>query len=228
MNQYVNDYFSSIPKSYTDELMHYGVLGMKWGQHKARRLEAASSKQSLKGNTKKANQLKRRADAENRKYEHRKAFNEAYKADREERNKYKLTKDELKNIKKKNLDRYMDYQINKQVYGKKAANRIDYERQKRGKEGAKQEQKKSMKKIIGITLATTAVNAMVMNPKNVMKIQKMIYDNNNNVYLNNLAIDAYSKSQGGLKNYNKRGVSLGFKAASRGKKWMDAVRSAGL
>ena len=37
--KYINEYYASCPPSYMDELMHYGVLGMKWGQHKARSSE---------------------------------------------------------------------------------------------------------------------------------------------------------------------------------------------
>ena len=214
----ITRYFNEMPMSYTDELMHYGVLGMKWGHHKARRLEAASAKQSLKGNTKKANQLKNRADAENRKYEHRKAFNEAYKADRKERRKYRVTKEDLN---KMNNKEYFSYKLDKNLYGRKIANRITYEYQKRGKEGAAQERKKA---IMGATLTVAATYAL---PAIRSKVNQYTHGKRGDVYVNNLAVEQYSRYRGGLNEYKKGGVNLGFKAADRGKKWMEAVRNAG-
>lgn len=45
-----------------NELYHYGVLGMKWGVHRARKNSAKAEKYQKKGNTKKASKYSDKAD----------------------------------------------------------------------------------------------------------------------------------------------------------------------
>lgn len=47
--------------SYSDALAHYGVLGMKWGVHRARKNQQKAAKARAKGNTEAANKYAAKA-----------------------------------------------------------------------------------------------------------------------------------------------------------------------
>ena len=178
------------------ELFHHGILGQKWGvrryQNKDGSLKAAGKGRYDSDGLSKRD---RRKAAKTYNYKKSESYKNASSSDKRKRS----------NV----------YNFNKKFYGKKAANRIEYEVDN-GADRNKLQRRAAAKKIVG----TMAVYALIAASPHIIKAGKRAYVKS---FLQAQTYSAISGIHGKAAGLNevKGGFTTGFKHAQAGREFLN-------
>lgn len=190
----------------TDELYHHGVMGMKWGIRRYQPYGTAyqgDTKGKFTGKIKQA--IKERREAKSYDYKKHKDYAEGNaKSRRAQTNQYNLMKN---------------------MVGKKRANKIEYKIREKGADRKKEYKKAVAGQIVKGVAATAALTAGTYVLTNYLasgKTPQLISNAKKYIKTNNY-VTGCLKSQLDLKEYTKPGITTGIDSIMRGKKLFERM-----
>ena len=182
-------------------LYHHGIKGMRWG---IRRYQNADGSYTDAGMKRYFNSDGTRTRAGQKVYDYR--TSERYK----------------KGTKKQRAGLKRQHDMAEKVLGRRAANKIDYQVIERGENRQKQQKKEYAKQVL---IGNAVMAGIVFGPSIADHISTKIQNGRAAVYQQNIIMNAYADSLGGL-NEVKGGFTPGFKYVERGKKVAEAILKA--
>ena len=182
-------------------LKHHGIKGMRWG---IRRYQNPDGSYTDAGMKRYFNSDGTRTRAGQKVYDYR--TSERYK---------KGTNQQRAGLKRQ-------HDIAEKVLGRRAANKIDYQVIERGENRQKQQKREYIKQML---IGDAIITGILFVPPIANNISAKIRNGRDAVYQQNIIMNAYADSLGGL-NEVKGGFTPGFKYVERGKKVAEAILKA--